>query len=89
MSWNTQSTLKTASQLPIEGVDEDEMKHRRRIRVQTNFKRFIIMRVDPEQGDKAVNHEFGVLGAERLAPRERLGGVEEQHLANETVKRIN
>lgn len=66
--------------VPVEGGDQDEVEGGRRVRVEADLQRFVVVRIDAEAGDETVNHQVDVLIHVCLTSAERLGRVEQQHL---------
>lgn len=60
------------------------MEGGRRLRIEADFERFVVVRVDSEAGDEAVDHQVNVLAHVGLTAGERLARIEQQHLRDGT-----
>jgi len=66
--------------LPEEGADKHKVECRRGIRAEADFECFIVVRLDAENRNKAVDHQVDVVVHEGHSSRELLRRGEKQRL---------
>ena len=59
----------------------------RTLRIQANFKRIVIMRIQPKIRQEKINQQVNILGHKRCPPRKRFFGLEQQKfkIRNDTL----